>query len=269
MPPTPLPDLPTLIHPTSRALREWWGGWRQVLHFGAQLLVLLLAPSSYRRVQRRRLLHAMYRATMPLLPSFTAIAAVAALIIIRIVLATALSYGLSRYALDVLVRTLVLELIPLSAALFAALRYAMPAGEQVRAMRLRGEFEAQLAAGHDPTRDRVLPRAAASAFAVITLAAVSGVVTLLLAYVSVYGFVSWGLEGFTRTVGQVFSPVIVLIFVLKTFFLSVAVAIIPMVPTPREGTAGAARVYADITRLARLFAVVLLIELVSLVGNYY
>ena len=113
---------------------------------------------------------------------------------------------------------------------------------------------------------RALRRAA---FAVITLAAVSGVVTLLLAYVSVYGFVGWGWDGFTRTVGQVFSPVIVLIFALKTFFLSVAVAIIPMVPTPREGTGGAARVYADITRLARLFAVVLLIEMVSLVGNYY
>ena len=269
MPRAPLPDLPQLIHPTSRAIREWWGGWRQVLHFGAQLLVLSFAPSSYRRVQRRRMLHAMYDATMPLLPSFTVISAIAALIIIRIVLATALSYGLSRYALDVLVRTLVLELIPLSAALFAALRYAMPAGEQVRAMRLRGEFEAQLAAGHDPTRDQVLPRAAASAFAVVTLATVSGALTLLLAYVSVYGFATWGLEGFTRTVGQVFSPVIVLIFALKTFFLSVAVAIIPMVPTPHEASGSAARVNADITRLARLLAIVLLIEMVSLVGNYY
>ncbi len=265
----PQPQIPNLIDPGWRAAREWWGGWRQVLHFGAQILVLALARSSYRRVQRRRMLHTVYRATMPLLPTFTVIAAVSALIIIRIVLATALSYGLTRYALDVLVRTLVLELIPLSAALFAALRYAMPAGEQVRAMRLRGEFEALLAAGHDPTRDRVLPRAVASMFAVITLAVVSGALTLLLAYLSVYGFASWGLEAFTRTVGQVFSPVIVLIFCLKTFFLSLAVAIIPMVPTPREGTGGAARVNADIIRLARLLAVVLLIEMVGLVGNYY
>jgi phospholipid/cholesterol/gamma-HCH transport system permease protein len=118
-------------------------------------------------------------------------------------------------------------------------------------------------------RDRVLPRAVASVFAVVTLAAVSGAVTLLLAYLSVYGFASWGLEGFTRTVGQVFSPVIVLIFCLKTFFLSLAVAIIPMVPTPREGERGAARISPDIVRLARLLAVVLLIEMVGLVGNYY
>ena len=43
---------------------------------------------------------------------------------------TALSYGLSRYALEMVVRVLVLELIPLSAALFAALRSRMPAGER-------------------------------------------------------------------------------------------------------------------------------------------
>ena len=106
-------------------------------------------------------------------------------------------------------------------------------------------------------------------FAVITLAAISSAITLVLAYFSVYGFSTWGVPGFTRTVGQVFNPVIVLIFCLKTLFLSLAVAIIPMVPTPREGTPGAAQINPDITRLARLLAVVLLIEMLSLVGNYY
>ena len=267
MPPTRL--LPPSRHPWVSALRDWWGGWLQVVHFGAQILVLSLSPSSYRRSQRKHIMLAIYRATMPMLPGFTVIAAIIALVIIRIVLATALSYGLTRYALDVLVRTLVLELIPLSAALFAALRYAMPAGERIRTMRLQGQFETQLAAGLDPTRDTVLPRAAAGMFAVITLAAVSGVITLVLTYFSVYGFSTWGLGGFTRTVGHVFNPVIVLIFSLKTFFLGLAVAIIPMVPTPREGAASAAAFHPDITRLARLLAVVLLIEMVSLVGNYY
>ena len=256
-------------HPWVNALAQWWGGWWQVLHFSAQVLVLALSPSSYRASQRRLMAHGLYQATMPMLPAFTVLAAIVAVVVIRIVLATSLSYGLSRYALDVLVRTLVLELIPLFAALFAALRYALRAGEPVRRMRLAGQFESQLAAGLDPTRDAVLPRAVAGMFSVITLAAVSSAITLLLAYVSVYGLATWGLPGFTRTVGQVFNPVIVLIFALKTLFLSVAVAIIPMVPTPSEGVAGAHQSNADITRLARLLAVVLLIELLSLVGNYY
>ncbi len=268
----PLPHLPPVPSAPAawlRALRTWWLGWRQVVHFGAQILVLALSPSSWRRAQRLRMVHAAYQATLPMLPNFTVGAALVALIVIRIVLATALSYGLTRYALDVLVRTLVLELIPLSAALFAALRYTMPSGEAVRAMRLRGDFERLLAAGHDPTRDTVLPRAAAGVFAVITLAAVSSAITLVLAYLSLYGFSGWGLGAFTRTVGHVFNPVIVLIFCLKTLFLSLAVAIVPMVPTPSDHAGDGAAAYAEITRLARLLAVVLLIEMVSLVGNYY
>ena len=251
------------------ALLQWWSGWWQVIQFGAQIWVLALSPSSYRPSQRRKMLHGIYAATRPMLPSFTLFSAIVALVIIRIVVATALSYGLSRYALDVLVRTLVLELIPLSAALFAALRYAMPAGERVRRMRLAGEFETQLSAGHDPTRDTVLPRAMAGMFSVITLAALSSAITLVLAYVSLYGFSTWGIPGFTRTVGQIFNPVIVLIFGLKTLFLSLAVAVIPMVPTPAEGTGQVGWVNPDITRLARLLAAVLLIEMLSLVGNYY
>jgi phospholipid/cholesterol/gamma-HCH transport system permease protein len=249
-----------------RALLDWLTGWWKLLRFAARLLVLAFAPSSYRPAQRRLMLHSLYLATAPLLPVFAIASAVAAQIIIRIVLATALSYGLSRYALDVLVRTLVLELIPLSAALFAAVRYTLPAATELRQQRLLGLHKAALARGQDPLRDIVLPRALAGVFAALTLTLVSSLITLVLSYLAVYGFTSWGLAGFTRTVGQVFSPVIVLIFGLKTLFLSLAVALIPMVPLARED-ALAGR--SDIARLARLLAVVLLIELLSLVGNYY
>lgn len=247
-----------------RLLWHWLAGWWKLLFFAARLLVLAGSPSSWRRSQRRLVLRHIYAATMPLLLAFSIGTAVVAQIIIRIVLATALSYGLSRYALDVLVRTLVLELIPLSAALYAAVRYTMPAAEQVRLMRAQGLHKAQLAQGQDPLRDTVLPRALAGMFASITLTLLSATITLALTYLSVYGFTSWGLPGFVRGVGQVFGPVIVLIFALKALFLSLAVAVIPMLPGAREGASG-----ADLSRLARLLAVVLLIELLSLVGNYY
>jgi phospholipid/cholesterol/gamma-HCH transport system permease protein len=145
----------------------------------------------------------------------------------------------------------------------------LAAGDEVRAMRAQGRFEALLAKGLDPTRDAVLPRVIAGMFAVVTIAALSGVVTLVLTYLLVYGFSTWGLPGFTRTVGQVFNPVIALIFTLKTVFFSLAVSIIPMVTTPRETAAAALKINADLTRLARLLAVILLIEVLSLLGNYY
>ncbi len=266
----PLPDrLDTAPRDWVRALRLWWGGWWQIIHFGAQILVLAFSPSTWRAGQRRVIARRIYLDTWPLLPGFLLFSTLAAVVIIRIVLATSLSYGLSRYALDVLVRTLVLELIPLSAALFVALRTTLAAGDEVRALRAAGRFEELLAQGVDPTRDLVLPRVVSGLFAVGTLAVLSGIVTLVLAYLLVYGFTSWGLPGFTRTVGQVFSPVIGLIFGLKTVAFSLAVSIIPMVTTPRERTAAALKVDADLTRLARMLAVVLLVEVLSLIGNYY
>jgi phospholipid/cholesterol/gamma-HCH transport system permease protein len=274
-----LPSSPTDL------LRHWLGiastwslGWAQIVHLGAQILVLALSPSSYRRAQRPVLVRSIYRATRPLLPSFTWLSALVALVIIRIVVATSLTYGLSRFALDVLVRTLVLELIPLSAALVVAVRYSLAAADEVRALRAGDAFEAQLKRGIDPTRDIVLPRVLASCFAVLTLALLSSVITLVLTYLSVYGFALWGIDGFTRAVGQVFNPVIALIFLLKTVFFALAVAVIPMVTTPRElasqaaslaNSNASARAPADLTRLARLLAVIMLIEVMSLVGNYY
>ena len=104
---------------------------------------------------------------------------------------------------------------------------------------------------------------------------------MLLTYLSVYGFALWGVDNFTRAVGQVFNPVIGLIFLIKTLCFSLAVAVIPMVTTPREqlaalqpssstqGSGMCTNSPADLTRLARLLAVILLIEVLSLVGNYY
>lgn len=273
--------------PTSIAnlLRQWLGiamtwsrAWARVVHLTAQVLVLALSASSYRSAQRQLLAHSLYRATRPLLLSFMWFSALVAWVVIRIVLATALAYGLSRFALDVLVRTLVLELIPLSAALVVAVRYSLLAADEVRALHARDSFESQFQRGLDPTRDIVLPRVLASCFAVLALALLSSIITLALTYLSVYGFALWGIDGFTRAVGRVFDPVICLIFLLKTVFFSLAVALIPMMTTPRELALQTAshvsapagfRTHADLNRLARLLAVIMLIEVSSLVGNYY
>lgn len=241
--------------------RRWLSGWRLLMLLGAQVLVLALSPASYRHGRRAALARCVYEATVPMLTGFTVMAALVALVIIRIVTATALSYGLSQYALELLVRTLVLELIPLFAALFVALRYTLDAGDEARALR-----EAANRSGLGAwLRDVVLPRTLAGLFAVLTLALVSGLVTLLLAYLSAYGFSSWGFASFTRTVGQVFNPVVALIFGLKTLAFGLAVSVIPVMDaSSRRGGAGR----DDLARLARLLVVVLAVEVVSLVGNY-
>ena len=89
------------------------------------------------------------------------------------------------------------------------------------------------------------------------------------AYVAVYGFSLSGLPGYTRLFGQVFTPAVTLIFVLKTIFFSLAVSLIPMASALYGMRGASVRTSAEMRGLVRMFAVILLIEVASLVGNYY
>ena len=244
--------------------------WWHVLLLGAQIMVLALLPSSYQAgAQRLAVLRNIYLATAPLLTWFLVLSALISLVLIRIVVATAYSYGLSQYALEVLVRTLVLELIPLYAAMFVAVRYAMPGAQAVRRTLSRQLREGVVRDHQELLRTELLPRALASLFSVLLLAALSCVIAIVLTYLNVYGFSHWALPAYARSVGSVFSPAVTLIFCLKTFFFSLAVAVVPMAGSAARDRDGGYGYRSDITEFARLLSVVVLIEVASLVGNYY
>ena len=250
-------------------LINWFVGWWRVLYFGAQILVLVFSPASYSHSNRVLLARHMVLGTAPVLVWFTLLCALITLVITRIVVVTAQSYGLSQYALQVIIRVLVLELIPLSAALFVALRSTMASSAELSDMRRHGKLDAIVAQGRDPLRQEVMPRVVAGVFASVTLAALSCVVALVLAYVAVYGFNASGLPAYTRLFGQVFNPAVTLIFVLKTLFFSLAVSLMPMASAMLDEAPGGAQHGAELRALARMFVVILLIEVISLVGNYY
>ena len=252
-----------------RVLVRWLAGWWQVVYFGAQICVLALSPASYAGPHRAVLARQMVLNTAPVLLWFTLLCAIVTLVITRIVVVTALSYGLSQYALQVVIRVLVLELIPLTAALFVALRSTVASSAELSAMRHSGQLDALQQSGIDPVRREVLPRVVAGIFATITLAALSCVVALVLAYVAVYGFTLSALPAYTRLFGQVFNPAVTLIFVLKTLFFGLAVSLIPMASALYDGAAHEGRHSSELRALARMFVVILLIEVASLVGNYY
>jgi phospholipid/cholesterol/gamma-HCH transport system permease protein len=265
----PMLSRPGALTDMGRAVLRWFGGWWRIIHLGALLLVLALSPSSYARANRAAMARHIYLGTAPILLWFTLLSSLLGLILIRIVVVTAASYGLSQYALQMVVRVLVLELIPLTAAIFVALRIGLPDGRELARMRSRGELDALRQQGLDPLRHEVLPRVIAGAFAVMMLAAVAGVVTLVLAYLTVHGFTLGGLERYTRTVGQVFTPAVTLIFTIKTFLLALAVSLLPVASALYDLPRGRTRTSAELQALVRLFLVMLLIEAASLVGNYY
>jgi phospholipid/cholesterol/gamma-HCH transport system permease protein len=67
----------------------------------------------------------------------------------------------------------------------------------------------------------------------------------------------------------VFTPAVTLIFSLKTLFFSLAVAIVPLAASARRDEAGGFGRLSDISEFARLLSVLLLVEVTSLLGNYY
>ncbi len=236
-----------------RWLRNWW----RVLFWGAQMVVLALSPSSYRGHYKKRILAHIYVSTAPILPWFIALSALISLVIVRIVWTTALSYGLSGYALEVLTRTLVLELIPLVSALFVSLRVTMPGAQTAAAL-------AQHQTGH--LLWPLLPRAVAGVVAVYLLAAVASCVALGLSYLTVYGFSPWGVAQFTGMIGEVFKPDTVVVFGIKTTLFALAVSVVPLgvaVVDPQ-----AQLKVAELKAFARLFSSLLLIEALSLLGSY-
>ncbi len=247
----------------------WAAGWWQILHLGAVMGVLALSASGRRQARHTGLAAQLVRASGPMLLGFTLATAVLSLVIIRIVIVTAQSYGLSQYALEMVVRVLVLELIPLAAALFGAVNATLPMADELATLRRRGQFAALQQQGLDPLATLVLPRLLAGLFAVLLLAALSCVVTLVLAYLSAHGFSLGGFERYTRTVGRVFSPSVTLIFGAKVFLLGSAVAWIPLVTVLQNPAGRRSRASAELQGLVRLFLVVLAIEAAALVGNYY
>ncbi|QXZ08407.1 ABC transporter permease [Comamonas sp. Y33R10-2] len=243
--------------------------WWRSIYLTAILLVLIASPSSYQKRGRAMLAQQIYAQTAPVLLGFTALAALLCAVIARIVIVTAQSYGLSRYAQDLVVRVMVIELIPLTAALFVAMRCTIPAGVQVVQMRTQGLLGQWAARGIDPIRAALVPRAAAGVFAAITLAALSCIVALVTVYLSVYGFSVAGFATYTRIFGQIFTPSLTLVFVLKTWFFSLTVAVMPLASAMYTPIALHQRGGSELGGFARMFAVLLLIEVISLMGNYY
>ena len=246
-----------------RTVASWW----YMVHLGAIALVMALSPSTYNRANRGATSRYIYTSTWQVLPWFTLLSTLVSLVLIRIVVVTALSYGLSRYALEMMVRVLVLELIPLSAALFVALRSGL-AFNAGAAPPSTDASQPVPAPDLGLMRRDLVPQVIASAFAVLSMAMISSMLVLVLAYINVYGMSPWGLVDYTRTVGRVFDPAVTIGFALKTMLFGLAVAVIPMAAII-EASRSASNLSSTVQPGAiRLLSVLVLIEAGSLAVKY-
>ncbi len=248
-----------------RALFDWLADWQRVFMFGAMALVLMAAPATYDAANRASIARHVYLTSWRILPSFTVLAALVSWVLIRVVLVTALHYGLAKFALDLVVKVLVLEVIPLFAALYVATRNALSTRVEVSNIYLPRDLDVLGGAATDRIRDELVPRVIAYGFSVLTMVVVSGFITLVLAYLSVYGFSRWGLPEFERSVGQAFDAVAALSFAIKVAFYSLAVAVIPIAASLNSTAMSASRLQPG---TARLLMALFVIEALSLAVRF-
>lgn len=250
------------------ALAAWAAGWWRVLHFGATSLVMAASPSAYDRATGGLMARQIYYTAWQILPGFLAVCSVLSYMVISIVVLAAGGYGLAEYALNIVVRVLVLELIPVFVALFVALRSGAAINTEVALMHIRGDLEALQRSGADPMRHELVPRVMGSAVSVVALTVIGGALALVLAYFAMYGLSSGGLGDYADVVGQVFDLQVTLGLGLKALFFGLAVAIIPITASlevPREMRFAP---IAVLSGMVRLFLTLALIEGASLALKY-
>lgn len=243
--------------------------WRRVLRFAGVATVALVSPSTYRAETRELAVRQIHATAWEVLPHYLFFAAILSVVIIEIVANAARNYGLSQYALELMLRVLVLEVIPLLTALFVALRTGAAIGSEVALMAVSGELVEEQESGERPLENELVPRIAGAALSVASLTTLACALAVWLAYTATYGFSNAGLPEFERVIADVFDVQVMLGFVLKCMLFGLAVALIP-VATGLEAERGDLKSapHAVLGGLVTLFFVIGVIEVLSLVGKY-
>lgn len=243
--------------------------WRRVLRFAGIATVALISPSTYKADTRELAVRQIYLTAWQVLPGYLLFAALLSLVIIEIVATSARDYGLSQYALELMLRVLVLELIPLLTALFVALRSGAAIGSEVALLTVSGELVEERESGESPLQRELVPRIAGAALSVASLTTLSCAIAVWLAYVATYGFSDAGLPEFERVIAEVFDGPVLTGFLLKCLLFGLAVALIPVatgLEAERENMKSAPN--AVLGGLVKLFFVIGVIEVLSLVVKY-
>jgi phospholipid/cholesterol/gamma-HCH transport system permease protein len=161
-----------------------------------------------------------------------------------------------------MVRVFVVELVPLAAALFVAMRSGLASLNTLAALPSQQLQRIDLV----QLRQHFLPGLIGSSVAVVALTLVSGILALLVAYPVMHGFTPWALPAYTRLIGQVFDPVTALVLLWKVAMFGLTIGLWPvglLLASRRNGN-GNGRLGRESRAMAVLLASLLVIEMVSL-----
>lgn len=246
----------------------WFRGWGRAGRLALVVTVAALSPSVYTPRLRATAVKQLYFTVWQVFLPFILFTTLLSWVIIEITIRLARDYGLGVYALELIMRVLVLELLPLLTALFVALRSGSAISTEVALMRVSGDLDAMRQAGVDAMEREFLPRVLAAALSVLTLTVISGAITLGAAYFAMYGLSPWGFSEFTWTIAEVFTPMQLAGITLKTIGFGAAVAVIPIAAGLSATRDVKSAPVAVLGGMVRLFFALGLIEVLSLTVKY-
>lgn len=247
---------------------HWFLAWGRAARFAFSVVAAVLSPKLYTPRARMATTRQIYFTAWQVLPGFALFATALGMVVVQITLSTARRFGLEQYALELIFRALVLELMPLLTALFVALRSGSAISTEIALMRVAGEFQDLEAEGIEPFERDFVPRVAASAVSVFALTTLACLFVTALSYVVLYGLSPWGFGPFTRTVALVFTPLALVALVMKCIAFGAAVAVIPIsagLDATRDPKSAPVAVMGG---MVRLFFALGLIEIVALAAKY-
>src|SRR6185436_14850700 len=184
----------------------WFKAWGRAALFASAAAAAALSLSAYTARTRALAMREIYFNAWHVLPGFTLFMALLSAVVIRVTVGLARDYGLAQFALELVLRAVVLELIPLLTAFYVALRSGAAIVTEVAMMRVSGELDELFAAHLDPYEREFVPRIAAAAVSVFALTIVSCTVVMFIAYLVTYGANPSGFAEYSRTVARVFGP---------------------------------------------------------------
>ena len=249
---------------------ERLNAWVRLFQFAIAALIGVLSPSTYNKATRLVVQKQIYFTAWQILPGFSAFAALFSFLIIEIVGSTARKYGFYEYALELIVRILVLEILPLMTVLFIALRTGAAMNTEVALMKIQNELDALQRIGIDPMRLELLPRVVGGTVSVLALTAVNIVAALWLTHLLIIDFHPWTLThgDYTRMIGKVLDMPALLVLWAKTLAFGFAVTVIPI----SEGLSTPQKLFhapiSVLRGMVRLFFSLMVIEAAALAIVY-
>jgi phospholipid/cholesterol/gamma-HCH transport system permease protein len=253
-----------------RMVERRLAAWGKVFRFAGIAIVGALSPSTYNSATRLVVQKQIYFTAWEILPGFTALAAVLSWLISSIVVHEARDFGLYDYALEMVIRVLVLEILPLTTVLFVALRTGAAINTEVALMKINNELEALRRSGVDPFTYELIPRVIGGTTSVLALTAVSIVVALLISNAVVLD--TWPLalptQEFSRVAGKVLGGSAMVLLGAKTLVFGLAVTVIPIAEALESPQKLFHAPISVLRGMVRLFFAIMFIEIGALAVAY-